>query len=1242
MERHILQLYPPLPENPGSILYFWHQLAWAVPGFLTFAVGLFLFCAGLYAIYTKEKKRYFFAFAITTLGFGFLGLILALRAVILEREILLYANNYLYWFVLPLSPGCYFLIYYITDKKYRIVFWSGVISLLTVLFGFIGIVQNAAFTGQWLEYTFGHYPVSAIYLKPWGIVSAISYFLIAIPAFFFYYRNQKEKLKDDWPLILSLNLLIILTISNLPSFLGYPIFPGANFSFIPMLLLAYGVFRSDFLNLNDLLFKRNGLFYITNALLTLTFTAIAALVAWGLSPSSYTELNWFPWVLLPLISAMAVFGFGIVIGGSNPGEKINQMGAFSLYTYGFLMIAIIAHSLTIEPIIVKRIEQLCYMVFGLAISVQLRFAFLAMNEPLPKYTFLFDISAVIISAMAISPFLFKGYYSYSFGNIGAGSYVISFMGIVGTLLIVIIIRTWWKARKKRKNPLGDWMALYIIITAILTILNLPSTMGYPFYPFSNLIFIPTCIVAYALLKYGGSAIHSHAFKINQKFSMILLILIPVFLGLYYPEVSRTAPLPDVLLHLALIGIPVILLSYQSTFLLTRPISLQLDEIYTNLTNAKQNAEESRVTAESALVQAEKLHIEMEKSNEFSKLINDTMDEKEILNYMFQYMKEYFNIEAAFISLVDTEKNVITTHESMIPEIFTQQQSDFLKNNHVPLSEDGGFLYKVFKRKQPLYLKRTDIHIGNESDRMIIKNLAIKSFLIVPLIIQDQVTGLVFFTCYKQQLKLTRKDIKSISRFCEQIAGAIYSSTLLRETDNVHRIAEKEREKNEDARAEIEKLNEFSKKINATTNLDEVLDQVFEYFDNSFDIESVIVQLVDKEKNELYTYKTTAPDNATPEQIDFSRKMILPMDESSGPIYSTYKRKKPFYNAKVDNRTLMVSHENIKKVISTLELKSFLLMPLVIQNDTIAILLFTSYKKKFHLNKTEIKSISRFCEQIAGAIYSTSLLKQVQEERARAESARIEAEIAREAAIIEQNKSDQLLLNILPAKVAEELKMKGEVEPLFFDSATVLFTDFIGFTKVSETMSPDELIQELDGCFTQFDEIVKRNKLEKLKTIGDSYMCAGGLPDINTTHPVDMCMAALELQAFMNQMGQIKHEMGFPFWELRLGINTGYVIAGVVGKNKFAYDIWGDTVNTASRMESSGVAGKINISGETFNSVKDFFDCEYRGEISAKSKGEVDMYFLNSIKSDLTIDNKGMIPNDKFHSMYRELNDRKAV
>lgn len=207
----------------------------------------------------------------------------------------------------------------------------------------------------------------------------------------------------------------------------------------------------------------------------------------------------------------------------------------------------------------------------------------------------------------------------------------------------------------------------------------------------------------------------------------------------------------------------------------------------------------------------------------------------------------------------------------------------------------------------------------------------------------------------------------------------------------------------------------------------------------------------------------------------------------------------------------------------------------------------------------------------------------------------------------KNRSDELLLNILPAETADELKAYGRVKAKKLDSVTVLFTDFKGFTKYADKLSPEELVEKIDYYFSHFDQIMERYGLEKIKTIGDAYMCAGGLPSPIEGHASKVILAAFDIRDFIEAEGK-RESVKDPF-EIRIGINTGPVIAGVVGIKKFAYDIWGDTVNIASRMESNSEPGMVNISQNTYEFVKDKFDCEYRGKLNVKGKGMMKMYFV---------------------------------
>jgi adenylate cyclase len=209
---------------------------------------------------------------------------------------------------------------------------------------------------------------------------------------------------------------------------------------------------------------------------------------------------------------------------------------------------------------------------------------------------------------------------------------------------------------------------------------------------------------------------------------------------------------------------------------------------------------------------------------------------------------------------------------------------------------------------------------------------------------------------------------------------------------------------------------------------------------------------------------------------------------------------------------------------------------------------------------------------------------------------------------EKEKSESLLRNILPSSIIEELKETGQSRAKLFNHVSVLFTDFVNFTTIAEQLGPEELVAEIDYCFKGFDEICERNGLEKIKTIGDAYLAVCGMPNEDEMHAYKVVQSGLEIIEFITK----RKNSGGKF-DIRIGINSGPLVAGIVGVKKFAYDIWGDTVNTAARLESNSEMGKINISEPTYQIIKDKYECTSRGKISAKNKGEIEMYFVEHLK-----------------------------
>jgi adenylate cyclase len=241
----------------------------------------------------------------------------------------------------------------------------------------------------------------------------------------------------------------------------------------------------------------------------------------------------------------------------------------------------------------------------------------------------------------------------------------------------------------------------------------------------------------------------------------------------------------------------------------------------------------------------------------------------------------------------------------------------------------------------------------------------------------------------------------------------------------------------------------------------------------------------------------------------------------------------------------------------------------------------------------------------------------------------ELDQARTETAAEKARTEELLVNILPVSIADELKKNGKVQPKYTPSATILFTDFKGFTLLTERTEPAALIGLLDQYFTAFDDIVARHGLEKLKTVGDAYMAVAGVPTPNRQHSIAACLAAIEMQATVARMKALREKMRLPALELRVGVHSGPVISGVVGKHKFTFDVWGDAVNTASLMEANGAPGRINISETVVGHVKTLFELEPRGPIVAKHERSHEMFFLNRLRPEFSRDPEGRVANENF-------------
>ncbi len=825
MDSYIPYPIPTIPENPDVWQYFWFQLPYGIPGIISLIVGLFLSYFSFQRAIQKTGNDRIFAvnICLSFLGYSCLGLILSLRAWILEKELLLQLNNWLYLFVILILPTNFYICYSITRRK--VFLYYTYLCWIAVVFGYFGILQGQGFTNDWFEYPFGKYPKASIYVKPFGIIPLIGYFGLVLPFFTFKWKELEGRIHRS--LFIGYNILFIFTISNAPVLLGYNVYPGSFFIFIPLLLIAYGVFRSDFFDMNELLFQKNGLFYILFGIVSFSLILISGAVTLGMNHDAYANQKWFPYAIPPAASFFCSIFMAIIVAGSNPSAKLNQLCAFSLIITAFYNLQSIPTKFSIDYIVMLRISQVCFLVFSLAPTILTRFVLKVIDSPRPPILRLVDIFSGICAGLSITPFLYNGYYIYDQAIVHKGYIVQYLIGIISALGIFIVVRE-LKSKWKTVPKLSFVVIGTILFSGLLLITALFPSNGIKFPLFSDYLFIPTVILGFAVIKYGAFSMKGRTIRFSQKLANLGIFAILLASLLQMPRFLEDLAFGETLFHLTLVTLPLILFNYLLVYVFARPLAEELDQNYLLLEDAKQKAE-----------------------------------------------------------------------------------------------------------------------VANEV-------------------------------------------------------------------------------------------------------------------------------------------------------------------------------------------------------------------------------------------------------------------------------------------------SERLLLNILPKKIAEEIKTKGFYEPETYEEVTILFTDFRGFTVVAETMDKQELITDLDACFTQFDEIISRNKMEKLKTIGDSYMCAGGLPTSNKTSAIDACLSALEIRSFMRQMKEIKTSLALPFWELRIGISTGPVIAGVVGRFKFAYDIWGDSVNTASRMESSGVVGEINISQATYDKILFLFDCEHRGKVEVKHNAMLEMYFVKRLKAKFSKDDSGFVPNEKFWKIYKRI------
>jgi len=626
---------------------------------------------------------------------------------------------------------------------------------------------------------------------------------------------------------------------------------------------------------------------------------------------------------------------------------------------------------------------------------------------------------------------------------------------------------------------------------------------------------------------------------------------------------------------------------------------------------------------------EKLEIqtlEIEKLNELIVQLLEDSNIDTVLDLIFEHIITYYKADIAFLYFIDPQTNEFYAYRGMTKNI-PEEIHKFLKETKMPISKEAGLSYLAYKRKKIIYKENTKTKYKKYDEKRDMKlPEEVLSALYIPIMIKNEFQGIFFLSSFNHSMNLNKEKLKYISMFANQVSSAIQKDKILKKIQNEKKKLEEERERSEKLRIQSENINRqleainlLTKSINENLELKVIMEKIMNFVGEYFGITYYSLFIVNPKKTKVKMLEAKFPEDIDSKIKKKIMDIAIPI-EHEGTHALIYKTQKMIYFKNLDVEYTCAEE---KEALSYLNIASMVGIPLKVKGEIIGILSFFS-SSKMKLSKTQLRTLANLGEHIAGVIHNSRLYQEINSER---------------------DKSEKLLLSILPPKIALELKNTGKVVPEIYESASILFTDFVGFTKIAEKLLPKQLLIELDGFFTFFDFICEKYNLEKLKTIGDSYMCAGGLPTRNYSHPIDICLAALEFRDFalrMQEVAAVSKEENFIIWELRIGIHTGSVIGGVIGTTKFAYDVWGDTVNIASRVESSGMPNRINVSGSTYELVKDLFTFEYRGKVSAKNKGSIDMYFLNGIRPEFSKSGEGIIPNQEFWDYYREVVNRKIL
>lgn len=942
---------PTLSPSSGDWEYFWHQLPYALPGFLSFVISLFLIWICLQAYFSREKRNEYLSYSVLFLSVGFLSLILGLRSTIQSVEDLSALHNYIYAFVLLQSPMYFVVYYYINIKKNKVLLYFSYISWFTVFWGIVDIFSGNAFTGEWNEYPFGKYPIGGLSLQVWGAFPIVLY-LISI-----FHTKAKispiDKKKINKPLFYSFHLMVLLLVSNFPSLVGYSVYPLGMFMFIPILVMTYSLFKDDYLNFNQLFIDKKLGFYGIIFLVVGVLVSLFIYYSGFLKPEEGRVIYTY-YSLIPLVSMLLVFGLSAYIAGMNPTDKLSLYASLLLLVTGFLQIIGLIRSIQDNLIVSYRMEQMLYFVFILIPAINTRFLFMVFGVKNNIKVRIMDIACVILAFFTQSAYLFDGYYFYEFGKIPKSGPVLKIFILVAVISLIFVYSEWRKIPDPQKTKFQKWTFASITFSNFLILLNIPSVSGLEIYPLGNLQFLPILFIGYTLLRLGKKDSYGEAVKISNRYSIFILLISIVIMSLYSMTLPKHSNPEEIQTFLILLWVLFYLVNYITSFVVIRPVASLLDNNYQDLLDSIEISESTKKRKEDS-------HRELQQLNSLLRKINDMTEIKVLVYEVSQFFREMFSIQDTWLLMVDEENKILYTidYNKKDLQALDEKSHHWIMNFRYNLRDTTGSFYRVYNRKKfAYYSKRILDKIQNPIDREIIQYLGIESAIHFPLFVNDQCIG-IFCTTVKESHSFQKNNLERFEAFLSLIAGGIHRTNLL--------ISAREaRKESEQIAKNIRDIVSLNRSIIENNDINEIMDRVLQYLEDRFDFNPYyMLYIVSNDGVNLQYYSGNIETYFDDDILKVIKGSYISLVDENNFHTQVYRRKRVIYIRNVEK----ILGEGLEgMVIQALGLRNIMGIPLVNQDRVIGILnIAERSNKKWNIDYQVKMDLEKIGNQISSAI-----------------------------------------------------------------------------------------------------------------------------------------------------------------------------------------------------------------------------------------------------------------------------------